>query len=347
MHTNYLTDSSRGLRGKLLRAGLFAGLLMGAGSAIAQVPSDPNLAPVDGVREGFMIIEGDIIVPEDFYLTRGTYITDLWSDGVVPYEFDSNVSALNRTRALNAMAEWENVADIDFRPCDTWDAYFLHIQNSTENSSMVGRYWVPYLGQDVNIVSWTDHFVIVHELGHALGYWHEQSRSDRNTYVQINWGNIPADKEHNFDIQSGGSSNEYGPYDFDSVMHYGECAFTQCGGCPLDPNCLENGRTITVLPPNDVTWQGAIGQRTHLSFWDARVMSFLYPYDNWRFVDESGQGPFQYGTFFYPYIAFDAGVYYTPEGGVLWVQPGVYEEAVGVWSKPMLIRAPLGAVLGG
>lgn len=58
----------------------------------------------------------------------------------------------------------------------------------------------------------------MHEIGHALGLWHEHSRKDRDRYISINWSNIREEKKHNFDIYNSGM--DYGPLDFNSIMLY-------------------------------------------------------------------------------------------------------------------------------
>uniref|UniRef100_H2Y7W0 Metalloendopeptidase n=1 Tax=Ciona savignyi TaxID=51511 RepID=H2Y7W0_CIOSA len=68
--------------------------------------------------------------------------------------------------------------------------------------------------------------VVQHELMHALGFWHEQSRPDRDNFVKILTENIIAGKEHNFNKRN--SINSLGsPYDLQSIMHYGGNAFSK------------------------------------------------------------------------------------------------------------------------
>lgn len=88
----------------------------------------------------------------------------------------------------------------------------------------------------------------IHELLHALGIFHEQSRSDRDKFVKINFDNvIPRinylifpnffhieylnycimflEYRSNFDKQSLKNTTYQFEYDFDSVMHYGKNFF--------------------------------------------------------------------------------------------------------------------------
>ncbi|NOT02019.1 MAG: hypothetical protein HOP29_15500 [Phycisphaerales bacterium] len=221
--------------------------------------------PAD-LPDGFMIIEEDIIVPTNFFGGPGpasTHITSgLWPGGIVPYEFSFNVTAQNQQRALDAMAEWEAVANVLFVPL-TNQANYIFIQESNSNSSFVGMVGG---SQPINIFNWTFKYIICHELAHAMGFWHEQSRPDRNTYIQVNEGNITPSTLGNFSLI--GSAATEGGYDFDSIMHYGQCAFANC-------SCPSSCTAITVLPPNQ-SWQNLIGQRNHMSVLDAAGMAAVY-----------------------------------------------------------------------
>uniref|UniRef100_A0A3B4GDV0 Metalloendopeptidase n=1 Tax=Pundamilia nyererei TaxID=303518 RepID=A0A3B4GDV0_9CICH len=124
-------------------------------------------------------------------------------------------------------------------------------------------------GQELSIGIGCGYIAIVeHEFLHALGFYHEQSRYDRDDYVTINFENIQEGLS-NFRIVGSDESTTHGvPYDYLSVMHYGKDDFTN-----------GNGSTIITKDPK---FQNLIGQRLEMSASDVQELNLLYKCSNFR-----------------------------------------------------------------
>ncbi|CAL1266934.1 unnamed protein product, partial [Larinioides sclopetarius] len=68
---------------------------------------------------------------------------------------------------------------------------------------------------------------VVHELGHAIGLFHEHQRSDRDTYITVYEQNVQAGRFHNFNKTKAIDELKWATYDYTSIMHYGEYAFSK------------------------------------------------------------------------------------------------------------------------
>uniref|UniRef100_A0A1I7UZW0 Zinc metalloproteinase n=1 Tax=Caenorhabditis tropicalis TaxID=1561998 RepID=A0A1I7UZW0_9PELO len=105
--------------------------------------------------------------------------------------------------------------------------------------------------------------VIEHEIGHALGLWHEQSRPDALGYVTIERDFILPSYISDF-LQRDDEIDTLGiPYDLGSVMHYGSTAFS------VD----QKSKTVVT---RDSLYQQTIGQREKLSFYDVATINTAY-----------------------------------------------------------------------
>ncbi len=75
---------------------------------------------------------------------------------------------------------------------------------------------------------------IVHELGHTVGLWHEQSRPDRNSYVVVNYNNLIKASISNFN-QIYDNAQTFGTYfDYASIMEYPAFSFSRNGGPAIE-----------------------------------------------------------------------------------------------------------------
>jgi hypothetical protein len=225
------------------------------------LPDNPDL----------LLVEGDILVarpksgpiPQGFSVEPQVLWGRLWPHGIVPYILDSSVTGPQRQVLQQAIAHIHEKTPVRLKTRENESDYIRFSSDEDPNgcNSFVGRVGgeqrldlycgpngVPPVG------------TVVHEILHALGFWHEQSRPDRDEWVDIRWENIRPGWENNF-IKYGYNARTATPYDYESVMHYSAYAFSK-NGMP------------TIVPKK--TGMETIGQRHGLSRQDIAAIQTLY-----------------------------------------------------------------------
>ena len=179
-----------------------------------------------------------------------------WPAGKVPYVLAKNLA--DKQMILDAMAHIEaQTRTVDFVP-RTSEADYIKVVSGNGCSSWVG---VQGGEQAVTVGRWCGFGAAVHELSHALGMHHEQSRCDRDGFVEILWQNIQTGMEYNFESQCDGYSDVLS-YAEGSIMHYGPTAFSRNG----QPT-IRSKRGLDNL----------MGQRNGLGSTDVGTIDGMYP----------------------------------------------------------------------
>nr|XP_023655191.1 tolloid-like protein 1 [Paramormyrops kingsleyae] len=189
----------------------------------------------------------------------------IWPGGVIPYAIGGNFTGTQRAMFKQAMRHWEKQTCVTFIERTDEESYIIFTYRPCGCCSYVGRRGNG--PQAISIGKNCDKFgIVVHELGHVIGFWHEHTRPDRDDHVTIIRDNIQPGQEYNFLKMEPGEVNSLGePYDFDSIMHYARNTFSR--GMFLD----------TILPSRDENGiRPAIGQRTRLSKGDIAQAKKLY-----------------------------------------------------------------------
>ncbi|XP_072037692.1 bone morphogenetic protein 1 homolog isoform X2 [Amphiura filiformis] len=193
-----------------------------------------------------------------------------WPHAVIPYVIDGNFTGSQRAMFKQAMRHWENYTCITFveREPDNHQNYIVFTYRPCGCCSFVGMKNDGPGPQAISIGKNCDKFgVVVHELGHVVGFWHEHTRPDRDDHVTIVRQNIMPGQEYNFrklEPEEVNSLNE--PYDFASIMHYARNTFSR--GIWLD--------TVVPQKENESGVRPEIGQRKRLSEGDIIQANKLY-----------------------------------------------------------------------
>uniref|UniRef100_A0A674C2E1 Metalloendopeptidase n=1 Tax=Salmo trutta TaxID=8032 RepID=A0A674C2E1_SALTR len=167
-----------------------------------------------------MLMEGDIMVPR----TR-TAIRCLWSNEClwvtkksenlvkVPYTLSSDLDYYSQGKIKYAMNTFHTKTCVRFVQRSNQRDY-LSIESRSGCKQLVS----------LEKRGCVNHGTIQHELLHALGFYHEQNRSDRDKNIRINWEDVECGEEPNFDKAD--TNNLDIPYDNSSVMHYNRWLFS-------------------------------------------------------------------------------------------------------------------------
>uniref|UniRef100_A0A8D0HTX5 Meprin A subunit n=1 Tax=Sphenodon punctatus TaxID=8508 RepID=A0A8D0HTX5_SPHPU len=179
----------------------------------------------------------------------------------IPYILADNLELNAKGVILQSFETFRLKSCVDFKPYEEESTYII-FQKFDGCWSMVGD---QKSGQNLSIGARCDYKAIVeHEILHALGFYHEQSRTDRDDYVKIWWDEILSGQAHNFVKYDDSRITDLNtPYDYESLMHY----------APFSFNKNESFPTITAKIPvfNDV-----IGQRLDFSAIDLERLNRMY-----------------------------------------------------------------------
>jgi len=233
--------------------------------------------------------QGDIRLSREQTLTKYAFgsmavTTKRWPKTgdhiVIKYQIDPIIS--KATSVINeAIKEYESKTCLRFIEDKSTDINLTpHIKFSNKNgegcSSPVGKSNRKvndrFTGNEINLdgggwfsrnTCWIKG-TVVHEMAHSIGFFHEQSRMDRDSYVKINFKNVkPVDgKPMHYNFHKEFQINSRGhKYDYLSVMHYTKTAFG------------DGDVTIVTLDP---AYQDKIGQRNGLSDGDVEQINGVF-----------------------------------------------------------------------
>uniref|UniRef100_H3CFE4 Metalloendopeptidase n=1 Tax=Tetraodon nigroviridis TaxID=99883 RepID=H3CFE4_TETNG len=206
-------------------------------------------------RPGGPLLIDDVALGENERNADGCTSRDcMWaksSDGkvYVPYVVASHYSSRERSIIERGLASFHEASCIRFIP-RTNQRDFLSIMSDDGCYSYVGRQGHSQT-LSLDRQGCLYHSTVQHELLHALGFHHEQCRSDRDAHIRVLLCN--SSLAYAFDKMD--TLNLNTPYDYNSVMQYHRYAFSGNGEPTMVPipNANIQFGEATQMSRNDIT----------------------------------------------------------------------------------------------
>ncbi|XP_052224040.1 uncharacterized protein LOC127839696 [Dreissena polymorpha] len=181
----------------------------------------------------------------------------------IPYQIDEGFGTAGIRTIIKALEHWSRYTCLHFveRTFQYDRIIFTPVENICE--SYVGRMIGPqYISLDPQKCMTLP--IILHEIGHSIGLYHEHTKADRDDYIIVHYENINRTYHYNFDKLIVDEYLDFNQtYDYHSIMHYGKNFFA-------DP------RNETSLEPKDGDYLDIIGEAQHLSFHDVQIVNAMY-----------------------------------------------------------------------
>lgn len=197
-----------------------------------------------------------------------------WDHGFIPFVIEPEFTFEEETIIINAMNHIASKTNVCFVRRSSQGSYLKFKKYTVAQlgfsggSSYLGKCNFCTDGQEIKLSAVSDR-VVRHEIGHALGLLHEQSREDRNLYVSIRLANVLPGRENNFN-KAVYTSTDIGKYDFASIMHYNATAF----GKTVDGVVQQT--IVDILNPSNRNF----GISAELSPGDIQGINSMYTRDN-------------------------------------------------------------------
>ena len=189
-----------------------------------------------------------------------------WPGNLIPYVIDTSGSRNPNLAATvqRAIEHWQSKTSYRFVNRQQQANYVVFSAKDSGCYSSIGMSGGP---QVVNLEVGCLTGQAIHEIGHSVGFFHEQSRNDRDQFVTVLTDNITPANVFNFD-KAGSRGADTALYDYNSIMHYEANAFSR------------NGKDVLATIPPGIP----IGQRSGLSPADIDAAESIAGWTNLPYV---------------------------------------------------------------